>query len=223
MNTLTPQNEYKRAAALAALAHVESGMTIGIGSGSTVNFFIEALATKKNDINGAVSSSKASTALLQQYDIPVLDANAAGVLPLYVDGADEANSHLQLIKGGGGALTGEKILAAQSQQFICIIDASKHVDVLGKFPLPVEVIPLARSFVARELVKLGGDPVYREKFVSDYGNIILDVYNMDLTDPIKMEEKLNSIPGVVTNGLFAKRPADLLLIGGAQGVEQLRR
>lgn len=217
------QTQYKRAAAEAALKYIENGMTIGVGTGSTVNLFIEALATRKHDIAGAVASSQATVAQLKHHGISVIEPNAAGELPLYIDGADEANKHLQLIKGGGGALTGEKIIAGLSRKFICIIDERKYVDVLGQFPLPVEVIPMARSYVARELVKMGGDPVYREKFTSDYGNIILDVFHLDLTDPTKMEEQLNAIPGVVTNGLFAKRPADILLIGGKNGVQEIKR
>jgi ribose 5-phosphate isomerase A len=217
------QSENKRAAARAAVEYIEEGTIIGVGTGSTVNCFIEALAAIRMEIAGAVASSKATADQLKFYKIPLVDPNACGVVPVYVDGADEATKHLQLIKGGGGALTGEKILAGLSRQFICIVDDKKKVDVLGKFPLPVEVIPMARSYVARELVKLGGDPVYRANFVSDYGNIILDVFNLDLTDPIKMEEIINNIPGVVTNGLFAKRPADVLLIAGENGIETIKR
>jgi len=213
---------FKREAANRALSYVEEGMIVGVGTGSTVGYFIEALATKKHDIEGAIASSLITASLLKSHGIPIIDPNTSVNMPLYVDGADEANGHFQLIKGGGGALTGEKILAAQAKTFICIIDSSKRVDVLGKFPLAIEVIPLARSFVAREIVKLGGDPVYRENFITDYGNIILDIHNFNLTDPIKMEERLNNIPGIVTNGLFAKRTADILLIGGEQGVQTIK-
>lgn len=216
-------SEFKKAVAHAALSYVEENAIIGVGTGSTVNYFIEALANQRIPVAGAVASSNATAALLKSHHIPLVDPNACGVIPVYVDGADEATKHLQLIKGGGGALTGEKIIAAQSQKFVCMIHESKQVDVLGKFPLPIEVIPIARSYVAREMVKLGGDPVYRQNFVSDYGNIILDVFNLDLTDPIKMEDTINAIPGVVTNGLFAKRSADVLLIAGENGVKTLKR
>lgn len=212
--------EQKRNAALIALDYVEDGMIVGVGTGSTVNYFIEALASKKHDIQGAVASSRATADLLKSHGIPLVDSNAAGVLPVYIDGADEANSHLQLVKGGGGALTGEKILAGQSQKFVCIINSAKLVPVLGTFPVAVEVIPTARSFVGREIVKMNADPVYRENFVSDNGNIILDVFNLDLTDPVRVEEMLNQIPGVVTNGIFAKRTADVLLIGNEGGVKK---
>lgn len=212
--------EQKRNAALVALDFVEDNTIVGVGTGSTVNYFIEALASKKHDIQGAVASSKATAQLLQSNGIRLIDSNAAGVIPVYIDGADEANAHLQLIKGGGGALTGEKILAGQAQKFVCIINSAKLVPLLGKFPLAVEVIPLARSYVAREIVKMGGDPVYREHFVSDYGNIILDVFNLDLTHPTQIEEALNQIPGVVTNGLFATRTADVLLVGNNGGVQK---
>ena len=215
--------EQKRNAAYVALDYVEDGMIVGVGTGSTVNYFIQALATKKQDIQGAVASSLATAELLKAQGIPLIDANAAGVIPVYVDGADEANEHLQLVKGGGGALTGEKILASQAQKFVCIINSAKLVPLLGNFPLAVEVIPLARSFVARELVKLGSDPVYREHFVTDYGNIILDTFNLDLTNPTKIEETINQIPGVVTNGLFARRSADVLLVGEERGVKKYEK
>lgn len=215
------QNTLKQQAAQAALRYIEDDTIVGVGTGSTVNFFIEALATIKNRIEGAVSSSKASTDYLKQHNIPVIELNAAREIDVYVDGADEANHHKQLIKGGGGALTGEKIVAAIAKKFVCIIDESKLVDILGTFPLPIEVIPLARSFVAREIVKLGGDPVYREDYVTDYGNQILDVYNVKIMEPVKLEEKLNQIPGVVTNGLFAKRGADVILIATQEGVKTL--
>jgi ribose 5-phosphate isomerase A len=213
----------KRGAAEAALEFVRAGDVIGVGTGSTVNHFIDALGTVRGRIDAAVSSSEASTARLRTLRIEVVDLNAAGELALYVDGADEATRHLQLIKGGGGALTREKIVAAASRRFVCIADDSKLVDVLGAFPLPVEVIPMARSYVARELVKLGGQPVLRENFVTDNGNCILDVHHLDIVDPVKLETALDQIPGVVTNGLFARRPADILLLGEAAGVRRLER
>ncbi len=210
------QDAMKKQAAEAALAYVEGGV-IGVGTGSTVNHFIDALATIKGRIEGAVSSSEASTARLKGHGIPVLDLNSAGELSLYVDGADESNHQLQLIKGGGGALTREKIVAAASRQFVCIADASKLVDVLGTFPLPVEVIPMARSYVARELVKLGGTPVWREGFVTDNGNLILDVQHLEITDPLQLEQQINALAGVVTVGIFALRPADVLILGTLNG------
>ncbi len=215
------QQQRKRQAAEAAAAMVpEDDSVIGVGTGSTVNLFIEALAAKKHYIRGAVSSSEASTARLQELGIQVMDLNSAGTLELYVDGADEANAHLQLIKGGGGALTREKIIAAASRRFICIVDDTKMVDVLGDFPLPVEVIPMARSYVARALVAMGGQPVWRENFLTDNGNEIMDVRNLKIVDPVGLEHQINQLAGVVTVGLFAQRPADLLLIGGADGVRQ---
>jgi ribose 5-phosphate isomerase A len=213
----------KRAAALAALTYVENDMIVGVGTGSTTNHFIDLLADLRNRIEGAVASSEASAARLKQHRIPVLDLNAVGTLPLYVDGADEANKHLQLIKGGGAALTREKIVAAASKTFVCIADESKYVDILGRFPLPVEVIPMARSHVARELTRLGGNPVLREKVTTDNGNLILDVHNLEILEPIKMEQAINQIAGVVTVGLFAQRPADVLIIGGSDGVKTYRR
>jgi ribose 5-phosphate isomerase A len=213
------QNLYKQQAAEAALAYVPEGGIVGIGTGSTVNFFIDALAKQKHRIEGAVSSSEASSARLRQHGIMVLDLNTVGDIPLYVDGADEANAFGQLIKGGGGALTREKILAQAAQTFVCIIDETKLVNLLGKFPLPVEVIPMARSLVARKIVKMGGSPQWRENFITDNGNVILDIQHLSIAEPIKWESELNQIPGVVTNGLFALRPADILLIGSAQGVE----
>ncbi len=203
----------KRAAARKALEYVEDGMIIGVGTGSTVAFFIEALAEVKHRVEGAVSSSERSTAALKAAGIPVLDLNHTGDLALYVDGADECDGHKRLIKGGGGALTREKIIAGASRRFICIIDPGKLVPVLGKFPLPVEVVPMARSFVARQLVKRGGQPAWREGFVSDNGNWILDVHNLQIVDPVGLERDLNQIPGVVTVGLFAQRPADLVIVG----------
>jgi ribose 5-phosphate isomerase A len=215
------KDEQKKAAAEAALEYVESGMVVGIGTGSTANHFIDALARIKGRIEGTVASSEASAARLKQHGIPVYDLNSVGDIPLYVDGADESNSHLHLVKGGGGALTREKIVAAAAHRFVCIADDSKLVDVLGAFPLPIEVIPMARSYVARQMVKLGGTPVYREGFVTDNGNVILDVHNLQIIDPPALEQKINNIAGVVTNGLFAIRPADVLLLGSANGVRKL--
>ena len=217
------QDEMKKAAAEAAVEFVEENSIVGVGTGSTVNYFIDALIAKKNFIEGAVSSSKESAERLKKLGIPVFDLNSVDEVPVYVDGADEVNEHLQMVKGGGGALTGEKIIASVAKKFICIAHQEKKVELLGSFPVAVEVIPLARSFVGREIVKLGGDPVYREGFVSDYGNIILDVYNLKILDPLKLEEQLNNIPGVVTNGIFAKRPADVLLLASEKGVEKLAR
>jgi ribose 5-phosphate isomerase A len=214
------QDEKKAAAAIAATEFVTGGV-VGVGTGSTVNHFIDALGEIKSDIDGAVSSSEASTERLEKIGIPVLDLNDVGPLDLYVDGADEANRHLQLIKGGGGALTREKIVAAASKQFVCIIDDSKLVDVLGNFPVPVEVIPMARSHVARRLLALGGRPVWRSDFVTDNGNYILDVGGLDIEDAPSLESRINDIAGVVTVGLFARRPADILLIADDKGVEQL--
>ncbi len=210
------QDALKKQAAEAALDYVEGGI-IGVGTGSTVNHFIDYLATIKGRIEAAVSSSEVSTERMRQHGIPVMDLNAAGGLSLYVDGADESNHHLQLIKGGGGALTREKIVAAASEKFVCIADESKLVDVLGAFPLPVEVIPMARSYVARELVKLGGTPVWREGFVTDNGNVILDVQGLQIMEPMKLEQQINNLPGVVTVGIFALRPADVLILGSEAG------
>ncbi len=215
------KEELKKRVAIAALDYVEFGTVIGVGTGSTANHFIDALAGIKNKIEGTVASSVASAARLKGHGIEVLDLNTAGELSLYVDGADEATRHLHLIKGGGGALTREKIVAAASRKFVCIADDSKLVDVLGTFPLPIEVIPMARSYVARLIVKLGGTPVLREGFTTDNGNVILDVHNLRIMEPAKLEAELNNIPGVVTNGLFALRPADVLLLGGADGVRTL--
>ena len=219
------QNELKKQAAQAALSYVEplldDDSIIGVGTGSTTNFFIEELGPIKGKIYGTVSSSDASTARLKELGIPVFDLNSVDEVSFYIDGADEANKYLQLIKGGGAALTREKIVAAVAREFICIVDESKMVDVLGKFPLPVEVIPMARSHVARQIVKLGGDPVYREGCITDNGNHILDVYNFSIVDPRELEQQLNQVTGVVTNGLFAARPADRLLVAGANGVQSL--
>jgi len=212
---------YKKAAALAALDYIEAGWVVGIGTGSTANHFIDGLATIKHKIDGAVASSEASAERLKSHGIEVLDLNSTGTLPIYVDGADESNKYLQLIKGGGGALTREKIVAGASEKFICVADDSKLVDMLGAFPLPIEVVPMARSFVAREIVKLGGTPELREGFTTDNGNIILDVKNIQISGAAKLEENLNNIPGVVTNGIFALRPADVLILGGKDGIRTL--
>jgi ribose 5-phosphate isomerase A len=215
------QDEMKKLAAKAAIEYVDGGI-IGVGTGSTVNHFIDFLAGVKHKIDGAVSSSEASTARLKSHGIEVMDLNSVGSLELYVDGADESNHNLQLIKGGGGALTREKIVAAASKRFVCIADGSKLVDVLGSFPLPVEVIPMARSYVARQLVKLGGNPVWREGVVTDNGNHILDVRDMAIMEPIKMERAINDIAGVVTVGLFAQRGADVLILGTDQGAKTVK-
>lgn len=213
----------KQLAAEAALAHVVEDTVIGIGTGSTVNLFIDAMAARKLRIRGAVSSSEASTTRLKKHGFEVLDLNATGDLDVYIDGADESDRHLRLIKGGGGALTREKIVAAASRRFVCIVDESKVVDVLGRFPLPVEVIPMARSYVARQLVRLGGQPVYREGCVTDNGNHILDVHHLRIVDPVTMESAVNEIAGVVTVGLFAKRPADILIVGTETGARTQTR
>ncbi|MFZ0485611.1 MAG: ribose-5-phosphate isomerase RpiA [Arenicellales bacterium] len=215
------QDKAKLAAAEAALDFIESGMIVGVGTGSTVDHFIDALPRVKGKLDGTVASSLATEEKLKRYNLPVTTLDRSGDLPLYVDGADEATRHLSLIKGGGGALTREKILAAASERFVCIIDGSKLVDVLGAFPLPVEVIPMARSFVARQLVKLGGQPVLREGLTTDNGNLILDVHNLEISDPVVLEQKINQIPGVVSNGIFAQRGADLLLVGSESGVERI--
>lgn len=211
----------KQLAAAAALAHVREDEVLGVGTGSTVDLFIDALAARKLRIRGAVSSSERSTTRLQRHGIEVLDLNATGELDLYIDGADESDRHRRLIKGGGAALTREKIVAAASRRFICIVDDSKLVEVLGKFPLPVEVIPMARSYVARELVKLGGQPIYREGVITDNGNQILDIHGLRIVDPVSLERTINQIVGVVTVGLFAQRPADLLIIGTPTGAQTL--
>ncbi len=218
---MTSREAMKQAAAQAALDAVVKGSIIGVGTGSTVKYFIDGLGKIKHHIDGAVPSSIETEQLLRAQGIVIYDLNEVGSLPLYVDGADECDDFLSLIKGGGGALTREKIIAAASQQFICIIDQSKKSSVLGRFPLPIEVIPMARSYVARQIVKMGGDPVYREGFKTDNGNHIIDVYNMKISEPIALEDALNNIAGVVTNGLFARRGADLLLIGTSNGVQEL--
>lgn len=221
------QDELKQAVAQAAvdilLPQLEDKSIVGVGTGSTANFFIEALARHKASFDGAVASSEATAERLRQHGIPVYDLNSVTSLDFYVDGADESNHHLELIKGGGAALTREKIVAAVARTFVCIADQSKLVDTLGAFPLPVEVIPMARSHVAREIVKLGGDPVYRQGVITDNGNVILDVHNMQIHDPRGLEEKLNAIVGVVCNGLFAARPADILLLGTSEGVKRMER
>ncbi len=210
------QDEQKRRAAWAALRYVEPGMIVGVGTGSTVAHFIAALGERRHDLEGAVSSSEQSTRLLEERGIRVLDLNATGELELYVDGADECDGERRLIKGGGGALTREKIIAAASRRFVCIIDRSKRVEVLGRFPLPIEVIPMARSHVAREIVKQGGQPIWRDGCVTDNGNWILDVHHLRITDPVGLERELNQIAGVVTVGLFALRPADVVLSGDGE-------
>ena len=213
------QDEMKKAAGWAALKYVEKGSIVGVGTGSTVNHFIDALGSIKDDIKGAVSSSVASTERLKELGIEVYECNDVAMLDIYVDGADEINAAREMIKGGGAALTREKIVAAISEKFVCIVDGTKAVDVLGQFPLPVEVIPMARSYVARELVKLGGDPAYREGVTTDNGNVILDVHNMQITNPKELEDKINGIAGVVTVGLFAHRGADVVITGTPEGAK----
>jgi ribose 5-phosphate isomerase A len=220
MNQPDRQQELKQQVARAALQRVREDSVLGVGTGSTVNCFIDALADSGLRLEAAVSSSEATTKRLRDIGIEVIELNQAGTLDLYVDGADEFDPHRRLIKGGGGALTREKIVAAASRTFVCIVDESKQVGVLGKFPLPVEVIPMARSFVARQLVAIGGQPELREGFVTDNGNVILDVYNLDLVDPVSVEKQLNNLPGVVTCGLFALRPADLVLMASESGVRE---
>jgi len=215
------QDELKRLVGAAALEYVRPDSIIGVGTGSTVNCFIDALISSGIKIEAAVSSSEATTRLLKAGGIKVMDLNQTGGLDVYIDGADEFDGHRRLIKGGGGALTREKIVAAASRKFVCIADLSKQVNVLGAFPLPLEVIPLARSLVARKMVALGGQPEWREGFVTDNGNWILDVHNLDLVDPADMEKTINNLPGVVTCGLFAIRPADLVLIAAEDGIRQL--
>ncbi|MDA8225742.1 MAG: ribose-5-phosphate isomerase RpiA [Betaproteobacteria bacterium] len=215
------QNDMKRAVARAAIDFVPQGI-IGVGTGSTANFFIDELAGIKGRFDGAVASSEATAQRLRSHGIKVFELNEVGDLDVYVDGADEITRHMHMIKGGGGALTREKIVAACSRQFVCVADQTKLVDVLGQFPLPVEVIPMARSYVARQLVKMGGQPRLREGFVTDNGNVILDVVGLNILDPVRMESDINQIVGVVTNGLFARRGADILLMGTPSGVEMLR-
>ncbi len=213
------QDDKKKAAAKAALNYIEEGAIVGVGTGSTVNYFIDALADLKYDLQGAVSSSEASTERLKAMGIEVFDLNSIDRFDVYVDGADEITEHKHMIKGGGAALTREKIVAAVADKFICIIDDTKQVPVLGTFPLPVEVIPMARSYVAREIFKLGGDPAYRQGVVTDNGNVILDVYNLKILNPVELERQLNAITGIVTNGLFAHRGADVVLVGTNDGVK----
>ena len=215
------QDELKKATAQAALEYVEAGV-IGVGTGSTANHFIDALAKIKHKIDGAVASSEATAQRLKSHGITVFELNSVGEIPLYVDGADEITEHLHMIKGGGGALTREKIVAACAKKFVCIADDSKLVGRLGRFPLPVEVIPMARSYVARELVKLGGQPKWREGFTTDNGNVILDVHNLDIMNPVALETAINQITGVVTNGLFACRAADIFLMGTPNGVKLIK-
>jgi len=212
------QDRQKKAAAEAALDYIQPGMLIGVGSGTTVNYFIEALASIKGKLEGTVASSLETAQRLKALSIPIYDLNTVSEIPLYIDGTDEVNSAKQLIKGGGGALTREKVIAAVADKFICIADQSKKVDLLGNFPLPIEVIPMARSYVARQLVQLGGDPVYRQGFITDNGNVIIDVYNLKMLNPIELEQKINNIVGVVTNGLFAMRPANIVLLATEDGV-----
>jgi ribose 5-phosphate isomerase A len=214
------QEEKKRQAAKAAMEYIDDDMVVGVGTGSTVNYFIDELARIKHRINGAIASSKATEQRLRERMIPVVELNSVIEVPVYIDGADEATEHRMLIKGGGGALTREKIVAAASRKFVCIIDDSKLVDVLGRFPVPVEVIPMAQSYVGRQLAKLGGQPMLRQDFVTDNGNIIIDIRNLKILEPVKLEETLNHIAGVVCNGLFARRPADLLLVTTARGIQR---
>ena len=215
------QDEKKQAAARAAIEFIEEDTVIGVGTGSTANYFIDELAKFRTNIDGAVPSSEASATRLRGHGIPLVELNSTHELSVYVDGADEATRHLHLVKGGGGALTREKIVAQASRRFVCIVDDSKLVKTLGDFPLPIEVIPMARSYVARELVRLGGMPEWRREFVTDNGNYILDVYNLRITEPVRLEEKLNHIPGIVANGLFARRPAAVLVIGNNSGTEKI--
>ena len=216
------QNAKKQAVAKAAIDYVESDSIVGVGTGSTVNFFIEELGKIKHKIEGAVSSSEASTARLKALGIEVFELNEVSNLSVYIDGADEVTEHKHMIKGGGAALTREKIVAGPATTFVCIVDETKRVPVLGAFPLPVEVIPMARSFVARELVKLGGDPEYRQGVITDNGNVILDVHNLEILNPRELEQKINNIPGVVTNGIFALRGADIVLSATENGVETFK-
>lgn len=215
------QEQQKRAAAEAALEFVEEGSIVGVGTGSTVNFFIDALTSIKHRIEGAVASSEVTEQRLRQHGISVIDLNSAGDLPIYIDGADEATRHRHLTKGGGGALTREKIVAAASSRFVCIIDDSKLAATLGGFPVPVEVIPMAQSYVGREIAKLGGQPVLRSGFTTDNGNVIIDIRNLEIPNPVAMEQQLNAITGIVCNGLFASRPADVLLVADNSGVKKL--
>lgn len=220
-NNIMTQDEQKRAVAQATIQYVPAGGVVGVGTGSTANYFIDELAKIKHKIEGAVASSGATAQRLKGHGIEVIDLNSVDVLPIYIDGTDEITEHLAMIKGGGGALTREKIVAAVAKKFICIADQSKLVKVLGKFPLPVEVIPMARSYVAREITRLGGQPVLRQGFTTDNGNIILDVHGLQILKPVELEAALNHITGVVTNGLFAKRGADVLLLGTNDGIRTI--
>lgn len=215
------QQQWKQDVAEAAVDYVQEDSVLGVGTGSTVNAFIEALGASGKTISAAVSSSDATTARLKAIGVDVADLNQAGTLDLYIDGADEFDQHRRLTKGGGGALTREKIVAEASRRFVCIADETKQVGVLGRFPLPIEVIPMARSLVARKLVALGGQPEWRQGFVTDNGNVIIDVHNLDLVDPVAMEQSINNLPGVVTCGLFALRPADVVLVGSSRGLTTL--
>ncbi|ARO87037.1 ribose 5-phosphate isomerase A [Nitrosospira lacus] len=215
------QDEQKRAAAQAAIQHIPAGCVVGVGTGSTANYFIDELSNIKHKIEGAVASSEATAQRLRGHGIEVIDLNSIDALTVYVDGTDEITEHLAMIKGGGGALTREKIVAAVAKKFICIADQSKLVQVLGKFPLPVEVIPMARSYVAREITRLGGEPSLRQGFITDNGNIILDVHGLRILNPVELETALNQITGIVTNGLFAKRGADVLLLGTDTGIRTI--
>ncbi|WAI11603.1 MAG: ribose-5-phosphate isomerase RpiA [Buchnera aphidicola (Macrosiphum albifrons)] len=216
-------NQLKEKAAWAALDYIHPGTIIGVGTGTTVSYFIEALSTIKNLIYGAVSSSNASTSLLKKQGIKVFNLKNFHSLTIYVDSADEINHCMQMIKGGGGALTREKIIATMAEKFICIIDKTKKVNVLGKFPLPVEIIPMALSYIFQEMVKIGGIPKYRKNFITDNGNIIIDVYNLCIKDPLSMEKKINSLPGVVTVGIFASRSADIILVGTQNGIKTIKK
>lgn len=215
------QDDLKKSAALDAIKFIKNVDVVGVGTGSTINYFIDALAEIKGQIGACVASSEATEKRLKSHGIPVEPLNSVSNLEIYVDGADEFNEHLYLIKGGGGALTREKVIASAAKQFICVVDQSKHVDVLGGFPLPVEVISMARSYVAREIVKLGGDPVYRKGFITDNGNVIVDIHNLNILDPVQLEATINNIPGVVCNGLFAKRRADQIIIANESGTRVL--
>jgi ribose 5-phosphate isomerase A len=221
MNTTLDKETGKKLAAHAALEYVKDDMVVGVGTGSTVEYFIQALESVKHKIEGAVASSEATASKLKALSIPVIDLNSVSDLPLYVDGADEVNALRQMIKGGGGALTREKIIATVAKKFVCIADESKFVELLGTFPVSIEVLPMARSYVGRQIVLMGGDPVYREGFITDNGNVILDVYNLKLLEPRAMEEKLKSLVGVVENGIFAKRTADVVLLGTDTGVKKV--
>lgn len=223
MSTVLSADALKRAVAEAALAYVRDGEVLGVGTGSTANFFIDGLKAIRHKVKAAVASSEATKLRLEAIGIEVVSLNDIDHIGVYVDGADEINAALEMIKGGGGALTREKIVAALADRFVCIADDSKWVSQLGTFPLPIEVIPMARSMIARELVKLGGSPVYRNGFVTDNGNVILDTYGLDIRNPVELETRLNNLVGVVCNGLFARRPADVLLLGGSAGVKTITR